>query len=383
MVKHGNIAFVCDNFGKIHLDQCTALQRALPDGRQTIGIELFESSTVYAWGRSEADTFLKLTMVAGNDRSRVGAWDMARRIVAACRQHDVGTVLFAHYERPYILLAAIMIRLMGRKAFIMQDSKFDDYARFLWREVGKSFMMKPYSGGIAASPRCADYLRFLGVPKDRIVQNAYAIFPDRIRASAGVPPAPAGMAYADRNLVSVARLVEKKNHAVMLEAFALYLKRTSGVKRRLVICGSGPLEKRIREQVVALNIADHVELRGNLSADEVAAELGAGLCLLLPSTSEQYGIVVIEAQAMGLPVILSDNCGARDRQVRSGVEGFVIESDNVEGLANFMDAVASDEALWQRMSAAATERVKLAHSRNFARAVLQLVENDGRSIAAR
>lgn len=367
-----NIAFVCDNFGPIHLDQCVTLDAALPDGCHTIGLELFADSNVYGWGQNDTDRFRKVTLARGDERGRIGTIAMAQRIVAACRRHDVGTILFAHYERPYILLAAWWLRLTGRRTIIMSDSKFDDYARFLWREVGKSMMMSPYTGGIAASTRCADYLRFLGVPRDNIRLGAYAILPGRVQDAAGVPPAPEGTTFADRAFVCVARLVPKKNHLMLLDAYARYA-ATTPAPRQLVLCGSGPMEEEIRAHAQALGIAALVSIRGNLSAGDVAVTLGRALCLLLPSISEQYGIVVIEAQAMGLPVILSLNCGARDEQVRAGVEGFLIESDNPDGLATFMMQLGNDEALWRRMATAALDRSARAHSATFANAVIDLI----------
>jgi glycosyltransferase involved in cell wall biosynthesis len=366
-----NIAFVCDNFGPIHLDQCTALDTALPSGRHAIGLELFEDSDVYGWGQNDADRFTKVTLARGEERGRIGTIAMARRIIGACIKNDVRVVLFAHYERPYIFLAAWMLRLLGRRTLIMSDSKFDDYTRYLWREVGKRMMMSPYTGGIAASRRCADYLRFLGINPRHIRLNAYAILPERVRGAADVPPAPDGVAFADRNFVCIARLVTKKNHLVLLDAYARY-KSGSDAPRRLILCGSGPMEAEIRTRMDQLGIADWVDIRGNLSATDVAHELGRGLCLMLPSISEQFGIVVIEAQVMGLPTILSLNCGARDTQVSSGVDGFLIESDNPEGMAVFMSQLALDEALWRRMATAALRRGNQADSAKFAQAVIEL-----------
>jgi glycosyltransferase involved in cell wall biosynthesis len=367
----GNIAFVCDNFGPIHLDQCSTLDAALPPGRRAIGLELFADSDVYGWGQNATNRFTKVTLASGDERGRIGTLAMARRIVAACVRYDVKVVLFAHYERPYILLAAWTLRLLGRRTLIMSDSKFDDYTRYLWREVGKRMMMSPYTGGIAASLRCADYLRFLGIDHRNIRLDAYAIVPERVRGAADVPPAPDGVPFAERNFVCVARLVTKKNHLVLLDAYARYRKGTA-TPRRLVLCGSGPMEAEIRAHMDRLGIADMVDIRGNLSAAEVAHELGRGLCLMLPSISEQFGIVVIEAQVMGLPTILSLNCGARDTQIDSGVEGFLIENDNPEGMAFFMDQLASDEALWRRMSEAALRRGNQAHSARFAKAAIDL-----------
>ncbi|HEY4443168.1 MAG TPA: glycosyltransferase, partial [Steroidobacteraceae bacterium] len=79
------------------------------------------------------------------------------------------------------------------------------------------------------------------------------------------------------------------------------------------------------------------------------------LALILPSIEEQWGLVVNEALAMGVPILCSDNVGARDSLVRTSVNGYVFESDNAEGLAQLMTRMATDEHEWRRLAVAAGE----------------------------
>ncbi len=77
---------------------------------------------------------------------------------------------------------------------------------------------------------------------------------------------------------------------------------------------------------------------------------------------------------MGLPVILSENCGARDQLIRSGVNGFVVEPDNPAGLAYFMSLLDQDESLWRRMSLATEPFAMLGDASLFAQAVVKLTD---------
>jgi len=81
---------------------------------------------------------------------------------------------------------------------------------------------------------------------------------------------------------------------------------------------------------------------------------------------------------MGLPVILSDNCGSRDVLVRSGVNGFVVEPDNPAGMAYFMRLLSDDEALWRRMCTASQQVAEKADTSRFAEAVDALISTTGR-----
>ena len=162
-----------------------------------------------------------------------------------------------------------------------------------------------------------------------------------------------------------------------LKASALYMHQVSN-PRPLHIFGTGPLESELREQARADGIAEIVHFRGFQQTAEISHAYGQSLALLLPSIEEQFGNVVPEAMGMGLPVIVSDNCGARDLLVRSGVNGFVIEPDNPDGMAFFMRLLSEDETLWRAMSIAAHQFARKADVERFAEAVEALVSESGR-----
>lgn len=371
-----SVAFVLDNFRIMHVEQLDRVAVALAGKMDVVGVELFSTSELYPFGSWSGKEFKHINLFKGEERGRIGMFRGAFHILRACRAHRARVVFLSHYERPYIFLAASALRLSGRKVFVLQDSKFDDYPRFLWREVFKSLMYKPFQGAIVASRRSADYLRFLGVNAGKIRLNCYTTSIERVRSDAAMEPAPRGVPYRDRSFVCVARLVPKKNHLMLIEAYGQYVATVTD-PRRLILCGTGPLEAEIRTKIGALGLEELVVLRGNLSSAEVARELGGGLCLLLPSIEEQYGIVVIEAQALGLPVILSDKSGARDIQIRSGVDGFVIESDNPQGLAFFMRRLAEDEELWLNMSREAARSADKGDVDGFVRSALDLIGTGG------
>lgn len=357
--------FVWENFGPLHTARAEAVARGL--GQPVVGIELFARSQVYDWETPSSAGFEKITLRREGDwgRGLLGPlmWELARA--------RPGAVFFCHYERVEVFLAAWVCRLFGVATFVMNDSKFDDYPRHLWREVVKSGFYKPYQGAIAASARSRDYLRFLGIPADRIEMYYDCVPVDEIRRLAGVPPAPDGTAYADRVFTVVARHVPKKNIALALDALARA--RAAGVSRRLVLCGSGPLEGELRRRVAALGLTEHVDFLGFVQADEVARVLGRSLALILPSTEEQFGQVVAEAVAMGVPPLVSDRCGARDEIVRSFVNGFVFEPDTSEGLARMMIMLDRDEALWREMAANCAEVAGQADLPPFVESVRRLL----------
>lgn len=101
------------------------------------------------------------------------------------------------------------------------------------------------------------------------------------------------------------------------------------------IAGYGDDEVMYRDAVSALELDHLVNFVGNLDEVAVSNILSTTLSLLLISNEEHYGLVVVEALAMGVPVIYSPNCGAGDDILRSGINGFLVEPDNLDGIAFF------------------------------------------------
>ncbi len=116
-----------------------------------------------------------------------------------------------------------------------------------------------------------------------------------------------------------------------------------------------------------------VEFAGFLDHEQVARRLGAALSLLLPSVEEQWGLVVNEAVALGVPILCSDNVGARDSLVRVGVNGFMFEPDNDEGLAALMHLVSEDETLWRGLAEGSLRLAPNGDVAEFVRGVSELL----------
>ena len=255
---------------------------------------------------------------------------------------------------------------------MMADSKFDDFPRFAWREALKSIFLLPYHGALACGDRSRDYLRFLGITQDRIVGEYDTLSIRRIRDLSQSLPAPDGLPFADRDFVVVARLIPKKNLFLAIEAFATFHRKTNSV-RKLVICGSGPLDADLKEFARKIEINEKIRFVGFVQTDEISRILAKGLVLILPSTEEQFGLVVIEALAVGLPVLLSYPCGARDHLIRNWKNGFVFEPDNSYALARFMGLIDSDEALWRDLCLGAQEKAVAGDVAAFVEGVARLL----------
>jgi glycosyltransferase involved in cell wall biosynthesis len=367
------VAFVWGQFAPYHRDRCAAVAARLSGRYRVRGIEIASRNELYDWAPSgDTDDFEFHSLLPGRSWQETSRRERLSALIADLRRDERGPVFLCHFDQLEIFLIALWLRLKGRAVFIMQDSKFDDRPRKLWREIGKALLYLPYRGALASGARTRDYLRLLGVAERRIALGYDTLSIDRIRRLSGAPPAPDGAPFAARHFTAVARLVPKKNLALLIEAYDLYRREAGESPRDLVLVGNGPLEAELRADVARRGLAG-VRFAGFLQEDGVARTLADSLTLILPSTEEQWGLVVNEALAMGLPVLLSENVGARDELLKSGVNGYIFEPDNATGLAQLMARLADDEAEWRRLCDGANARASRGDVARFADAVAQLI----------
>jgi glycosyltransferase involved in cell wall biosynthesis len=361
--------FIWENLGPSHLDRVAALAATLQADSSVVAIQFFGKSSVYQWDSAHVMPFEIITLQ--RERKSKHSLSLTFSLIRECLKIGRADIFLCHYEKVPVLLTAIIMRLLGRKIFAMGDSKFDDYDRRLFTEFIKRFFFLPYHGALTASRRSRDYMRFFGFDHDRIELGYDSLSVDRIASLSGQPLAPDGLPFINRDFVIVARLVPKKNLGVALEAFALWLTQTCH-PRDLHICGSGPLENDLRSHVAQLNITDRVHFHGFIQTDAISRILARSLCLILTSTEEQFGLVVIEAQAVGLPVLVTANAGACDELIEPGINGYILDPRNPRSCAALMLALSEDEAVWRRFAIAARETRYRGDSRHFVASVLQL-----------
>lgn len=371
----GSIILVWDNFGYMHMDRCEALARYYFGRRKVVGIEIADSSSTYNWSSGSPLNFKKVTLYKGKAIENISILRRVVSTIIACWREGHADVFLCHYEHVATVIVAFFLRLLGRRVYVMNNSKFDDKDRKVFREFVKSIFFLPYFGALSAGHRSADYLRFLGIRSSYIALGYNTLSLSRVRDWAEAPPAPHGLPLAHRHFTVVARFVPKKNVALAIEAYKLY--RTAvDHPQELHLCGYGPLEVDLRSLVSRYGLEDSVIFHGGLQNEDVCKLLTRTSVLLLPSIEEQFGNVVIEAQALGVPAIVSDNCGCWDELVRSGVNGFVVEPDNEHGLAYFMQLLTTRPSLWREMCLESLKYSQLGDVDRFSKGIETLIEDD-------
>lgn len=173
-------------------------------------------------------------------------------------------------------------------------------------------------------------------------------------AMAGRADRPAG-----RSILNVAKFEHKKGQDVLLDAFASLAADFPDLTLTLAGASDHALPG-LEQQAARLGVAGRVRLLRDVPHAQVAALFGAATVFALPSRQEPFGIVLLEAGALGLPVVASA-VGGVPEILDDGVTAHLVPPDDAASLARALRAVLSDAGGAQAMGARLREHV----SRHF------------------
>lgn len=179
----------------------------------------------------------------------------------------------------------------------------------------------------------------IGFEESRIVDHPMGIDPRRFPFRERGP----GKAAERRpiRILSVGRLVPEKGHEVAIRAVQRVLQSRGAGRIEYTIAGDGPLRRRLSRLLVRLGLTDSVRLVGPLESDEVARAMFEADIFLHPSRAEVLPVVLMEAQAAGLPVLATD-VGAVAEIVEEGITGYLVPPDDPAAMAARLERLMSE-----------------------------------------
>ncbi|WP_166833360.1 glycosyltransferase [Kocuria sp. JC486] len=199
----------------------------------------------------------------------------------------------------------------------------------------------------------------------RDLTSLYSADPDRVRV---IPPGvdvevfrPGGPAARDGafTIGFAGRLQPLKGPQILVEALALVRAAAPGLDARLWLAGVGSSEftAELDERVARLGLGHVVETVGSLPVEELARRFRSSDVIAVPSSSETFGLVALEAQACGTPVVATDVDGLR-AAVDDGETGWLLPDRSPKTWAEALVAIAKDPAELERRGALAAERAR-------------------------
>lgn len=252
-------------------------------------------------------------------------------------------LILGGYESPTYLMLSILCKVFRKKYILLFDgistnrintkeSKFKKIIKgFIINNssfiFGNGEVSKKYFSKNFFYPEERIFNQYLSVDNN-LINNLYIdrdLYRKEYRKKLGIDTQAKVLVYSGR-------LIDIKNVENVIRAI-------SKIKEKnilFLIIGGGPLENYLQERAKELEV--NIKITGFLSEQsEVFKHYFVGDALILPSIVEPWGLVVNEALAAGLPVIVSKNCGCSLDLVKQNQNGYLIDPYNVEEISTYIN----------------------------------------------
>ncbi len=187
--------------------------------------------------------------------------------------------------------------------------------------------------------------------KIKLVRCGLPLGPHEVISRSGLP--------TSSHFVCVARLCREKAQETLIAAVALLAQRGQVVNLRLV--GDGESRKDLEAMIAREGLGAQVTLTGWQTGEQVRREIAAARALVVPSFAENLPVVIMEAMALGKPVIATAIAGIPELVI-PGETGWIVPASSVEHLAAAMDdCLRTHEDELARLGACGQARVAAQH----------------------
>jgi glycosyltransferase involved in cell wall biosynthesis len=372
------VAVVFDNFGPYHLARLEAAGQVC----DLLALEMNQRSSDYAWQpRSRPPGLHCFTLDDGRKPYLLRRVLQLRRLRRALDDFSPDCVFIPGWSRVYSLESVRWCLAKGIPSVIMSESTEHDAPRRLWKEWLKRRIVRTHSAGFVGGAPHRRYLEKLGLARSKIFEGYDVVDNNHFQQAADSARERStelrkSLQLPENYFLASARFIEKKNLRRLLLAFSKYANSVKDLQQTqpsfkdqtwsLVLLGDGPQRTALRKLVSDLGLEKSVWLPGFKQYDELPVYYGLARVFVHASASEPWGLVVNEAMASGLPVIVSDRCGCAQDLVHEDHNGFAFDPLNVGQLARLMFGASQHNCLHTSAAKASREIISLWDLKRFA-----------------
>jgi len=290
--------------------------------------------------------------------------EIKRYIVKRRRWGDVGCIFRLYHLFKALKVDVVHAHMFQANLFVAIAARLAGVSVAFTTEHGRNSWKKPIhhymerwiisplvSMRVAVSRNiCEVRLESGDVPEDKIT-----VIPNCVEISEKINRYETGKRL---RIGTVGRLVPAKDYHTLIIAFNKLLE--DGLNIDLIFVGDGPERSRLESLVQDLNISNHVKFAG--FQEDVRSFLNEFDLFVLSSITEGIPVAMLEAMAMGVPVVAT-RVGGIPEVIQDNVNGLLVECRNPEMLAGAIKQLIDDNSLREKIGGAGHEKVKCSFSR--------------------
>ncbi len=334
------IALIHNQFGPYHIARAKVLQKIYP-GIVSL-IQLADQELQREWTVDEE--ILEIFTVINGALETLSPKIIADKLVKYLAKLKPAVVIIAGYSHLAMRTATKWAKQNGVKTILLSDSQSLDRPRNFIKESLKGWWItNNFDAAFVAGASAASYLSNLGFRRDRI-WRCYDVVDNQYLTTNAVVARDLAEIRQKLNLpehffLYVGRFSAEKNLLRLIKAFHLYQQQNRN-NWSLVMVGNGSQHPELKDTVTRLGIKN-VVWTGFKQISELPAYYGLASALILPSISEPWGLVVNEAMACSLPILISDRCGCLLDLVFPGINGYVFNPFKIASIKAGLEYLSS------------------------------------------
>lgn len=305
---------------------CTAIQFSSKDHTNFWDVSTEKNQNVVTLFEKEPITAI--------DKSKI-----QKRLFKVLDDINPEVVILSGWDAVPSLLALLWAITYNIPTVIISESQSHDFKRTFLKELVKKFLLRLVDAAFVGGINQRTYLINLGFENMRIYEGCDIVdndfFNQEIKESDLIK-----LNLPNQFFLTSCRFVEKKNLKTLIKAFSLLSDEYPDWS--LVLAGDGPLRTDLENLVIDYDISDKVHFPGYLNYLDMKNAYAASSCFVLPSTTEQWGLVVNEALASGLPVICSENVGSAPNLLSKKHVGYTFNPYSSDDLKEKMISIIQE-----------------------------------------
>jgi 1,2-diacylglycerol 3-alpha-glucosyltransferase len=332
------IAVLFDSCGPYHI----ARLRAASQISKIYAVQYSSKSHEYEWNSGDGHELCELiTLLDHNEGAARPKEKLQRRVREELARISPEVVAVPGWSDSTCLGAVKWACENSMPVVVMSESTPFDYPRKWWKEWFKRRYLQLAAAALGGGSPQRQYLRDLGISDD-VISTGYASIDNQyfethartVRADAEAQRR--ALKLSQQYFLAINRFIRKKNLPRLLHAYEEYRSNLRDDAWDLVLLGDGELRAPLEQLCKDLGIADHVHMPGFKQYADLPAYYALAEAFIHSSTSEQWGLVVNEAMASGLPVLVSNKCGCVADLVHDDINGWRFDPSDSSAIADAM-----------------------------------------------
>lgn len=417
-----NLAIVWAQYGPYHFARMSAL-RKLAGPAKVHAVEMANQTSVYAWSRAQNATEL-ITLCPDSVFEDLSFWKVFLRARQAFKKLALDVCILPGYAPRQSLAALLAAKSLRIRTVMMNESHAGTSRAQTLGTIAKRRLMALFDSALVGGNPQKRYAASFGFSPEKIFtgydavdNNYFSTRAEEIRSRASETREQFGL--PENYFLSLGRFVVKKNLDTLIRAYRMFLNANPGSRTHLVMVGSGeenaalhrlcrelrlPVYEKMnsghshaKEKICQVENSPAVHFYGFRQIEDNPVFYALADAFVLPSLWEEWGLVVNEAMACGLPVVVSETAGCAENLLLPGrlaapphwsedrraclaqlagrirQNGFVFNPRSAQSLANALTLLESAPDLRRRMGQASRVIIEKFSCDNFARNALAAV----------